>query len=129
MESMPANRVRTSRDPKPGAVLYAKDVARVRAFYEHALGQVVDVGADHVVLEAAAFQLVIIEIPRALAASVAIDDPPRRRTETPIKLVFPVGRIAKTRDAALRSGGELNPPEREWDFNGLQVRAAHTIDR
>lgn len=143
MESMPANRVRTSRDPKPGAVLYAKDVARVRAFYEHALGlEVVDVGADHVVLEAAAFQLVIIEIPRALAASVAIDDPPRRRTETPIKLVFPVGRIAETRDAALRSGGELNPPEREWDFNGcrvcdgrdpegnvVQVRAAHTIDR
>jgi hypothetical protein len=94
------------------------------------------------VLEAAAFQLVIIEIPRALAASVAIDDPPRRRTETPIKLVFPVRRIGETRDAALRCGGELNPPEREWDFNGcrvcdghdpegnvVQVRAAHTIDR
>ena len=107
---------------KPGAVLYAKNVALVRAFYQDVLGlEVIDVKSDHVVLETSTFQLVILEIPEALASSVKVENPPKRRTDTPIKLVFPISSIAKARAAAILCGGEFNSPEREWKFQGSRV--------
>jgi predicted enzyme related to lactoylglutathione lyase len=111
-----------SSNPKPGAVLYAKDVELVRAFYQDVLGlEAVDVKSDHVVLETPAFQLVILKIPKALASSVNVENPPRRRTDTPIKLVFPIPSISEARVRAISRGGEFNPPEREWDFQGCRV--------
>jgi predicted enzyme related to lactoylglutathione lyase len=107
---------------KAGAVLYAKDVASVQAFYRHVAGlTVTHTESDHVVLESPSFQLVVLQIPEAIAASIQVERPAKRRTETPIKLVFPVESIAQARTAALAHGGELNPPEREWTFRGCRV--------
>jgi catechol 2,3-dioxygenase-like lactoylglutathione lyase family enzyme len=115
-----------SPDPKPGAVLYAKDVELARAFYQDVLGlEPVDLKSDHVVLEAPMFQLVILEIPAAVASSIKVENPPRRRAETPIKLVFPVGSIADARAAAPARGGEFAPREREWEFQGCRVCDGH----
>ena len=111
---------------KAGAVVYAKSIARVSAFYSGVVGlEVVYSEADHVVLESPVLQLVVVAIPEHIAASIELADPPIRRTDTPIKLVFTVASIGVARDAAKRLGGELNPPEREWQFQGFRICDGH----
>jgi predicted enzyme related to lactoylglutathione lyase len=105
-----------------GAVLYAKDLARVRAFYEAVVGLRLERGdGDHVVLGSPVFQLVILGIPEDIASSIELASPPRRRSGTPIKLVFGVPSISAVRTAAAVHGGRLDPPEREWEFEGRRV--------
>jgi predicted enzyme related to lactoylglutathione lyase len=109
-----------------GAVVYAKDLQRVRTFYEGVVGfAAAYVASDHVVLRLPAFELVIVTIPRAIADSLEIAQPPRRRTDTAIKLVFPIHDIAAARTVAPRYGGEIDPPEKEWAFQGLRVCDGH----
>jgi len=111
---------------KPGAVLYAKSVARVSAFYvEAAALELVHSEEDHVVLESPLFQLVIVAIPERLAASIEVASPPIRRENTPIKLVFPIQSIQVVRAKAASLGGELNTIEREWRFQGSRVCDGH----
>ncbi len=113
---------------KPGAaaVLYAMDLGRMRAFYEAVLGwEVVHAGDDHAILETAAFQLILQAIPASIAETIESASPPERRTETPIKLVFPIDSIREARDAAAAHGGELDAPEREWRFRTDRVCDGH----
>ena len=105
-----------------GAVLYAKNLMLVKAFYERVLSLNVEhVEDDHVVLESPTFQLVILKVPEHIASSIEIETPPKRRTETPIKLAFEVPSISAARAIAHLHGGELFPPEREWTFQGYRV--------
>jgi predicted enzyme related to lactoylglutathione lyase len=103
--------------PKAGAVVYAKDVARVSAFYAAVLG-VVDVGREdgYVVVETAEYQLVVVAVPAPIAQDVVLATPPARRTETALKFSFPVDSIARSRAAAAQHGGQIDAPEREWQF-------------
>jgi len=111
-----------TQQPTAGAVLYAKSIERVSPFYVECCGlRVAHSDVDHVVLESPTFQLVILAIPEAIAASISITTPPVRRENTPIKLVFPVDSIDAVRKLAVRLGGELNPPEREWRYRGTRV--------
>jgi predicted enzyme related to lactoylglutathione lyase len=111
---------------KAGAVLYAKDVDRVSAFYAGLAGMAVThTEADHVVLESPVLQLIIVAIPAAVAATIDIADPPQRRTDTPIKLAFSIASLDAAREAAPRFGGELNPAEREWIYQQHRVCDAH----
>ncbi len=82
---------------RAGAVVYAKDPARVAAFYEGP----------------------------AIAASIVIETPPERRQDTPIKLVLPVSSLQAVRMAAARLGGALNAPEREWAWRGWRFCDGH----
>ena len=109
-----------------GAVLYAKSVERVSSFYAGSCGlRITHSEDDHVVLESPAFQLVILAIPQSIAASIAIATPPARREDTPMKLVFYVESIDTVRRVAASLGGELNPSEREWYFQGSKVCDGH----
>ena len=111
---------------KAGAVVYAKSIGRVSAFYSGAAGlEVAHVETDHVVLESPVLQLVVVAIPERIAASIELAVPPVRRTDTPIKLVFTVASISAARAAARSFGGELNPPDREWQFRGFKVCDGH----
>lgn len=115
-----------SQTANAGAVLYAKNLARVSRFYAQCCGlELVHSEEDHVVLESPAFQLVILAIPKAIADSISIATPPVRRENTPIKLVFPVASIDAVRRLAADLGGELNPPEREWSYQGSKVCDGH----
>ena len=115
--------------PQPvtaGAVLYAKHVERVSAFYARCCGlTVAHTQDDHVVLESPTFQLVIMAIPESIATSISIATPPIQREDTPIKLVFHVESIDAVRDVAAGLGGALNPPEREWRYQGQRVCDGH----
>jgi len=113
---------------KPAAVIYAKHLATLSQFYQATTGLVLVMAQradDHVVLASPAFELVLVAMPEAIAATVHIANPPERREDTPIKLVFAVDSLGRVRDLAARLGGELNPPEREWDFGGQRVCDGH----
>jgi catechol 2,3-dioxygenase-like lactoylglutathione lyase family enzyme len=105
-----------------GVVVYAKDLDRVTAFYSTVLGLPV-VGRDdeHVVLEAAGFQLVVLRIPTDVASAIIIATPPVRRALAAIKPVFFVPSINRVRVAAELCGGVMNDSDREWAFQGFTV--------
>lgn len=105
-----------------GAIVYAKDIQRLSRFYaEVADLEVMHEVADHVVLESETHELVIVAIPAATAARIVITTPPARRENTAFKLSFAVASLADARQAAKAAGGDLNPPGKEWEFQGLRV--------
>jgi predicted enzyme related to lactoylglutathione lyase len=107
---------------KPAAVLYAKDLSALHAFYEAALGLAARHAApDHVILESSNFQLTLVRIPAAVASEIHVETPPRRRESVPVKLVFGVADIATARGQWPALGGAVDGPEREWEFEGTRV--------
>jgi predicted enzyme related to lactoylglutathione lyase len=111
-----------TNEPAAGAVIYAKDMERVAAFYATVLGlPVAGRDEEHVRLESPALQLVVLQMPADLAATVTIAEPPARRADAAIKLVFFVAGIADIRRTVEAMGGAMNGAEREWDFDGWTV--------
>jgi predicted enzyme related to lactoylglutathione lyase len=105
-----------------GAVLYAKDVSRVVAFYSAILDLLTIERADnYVVLQSGGLQLVILGIPKNVAASIDITAPPMRRASTAFKPVFFVPSLTAVRATAEAFGGVLNPTDKEWSFRGSRV--------
>ncbi len=105
-----------------GAIVYAKDIARLARFYAAVADlEIVHEVDDHVVLESETYELVVVAIPAATAARIVISSPPVRRENTAFKLSFAVDSLAEARAAAQAAGGELNPPGKEWDFQGMRV--------
>src|SRR5215510_3744360 len=101
--------------PQPvpyGAVIYAKDYRTLAKFYEHVAGMTQrESDKEYVLLEAPSFQLVILQIPGPIAANITIEKPPRKRENTPIKLLLNVTSIENARQTAKVLNGELNGPE------------------
>lgn len=111
-----------TRSHDAGAVIYASDIRRIGAFYEQVAGlRITHAEGDHIVLESGAFQLVVVAVPARIAASIELTDPPRPREDTAIKLVLAVADMATAREAARSLGGQLLPPQREWQFQGMRV--------
>ena len=105
-----------------GAVLYAKNISSVAAFYAGVAGlRVVASEPGHIVLESAGFQLTIVATPPRIAASIHIASPPQRRENAALKLVLPVASLVTARAAALTLGGELNSADRERKFQNSRV--------
>ena len=108
--------------PKPGAVLFAKDITRVARFYAELVPMTATLTQpDLIVLESDYFQLVVHPIPLQVAKSIRIGSPPMRRTDVPAKLIFPVSDIAETMAKAPALGGELNPPAKEFEARGFRA--------
>jgi uncharacterized protein YjbI with pentapeptide repeats len=107
-------------------VIYAKDLAILRAFYQGVFQLEVEQSElDHVVLGSSTLQLVIVQVPASIASTIHIADPPVRRTQTPVKLVFDVESISAARGAVLNFRGGIDPTEREWIFQGQRVCDGH----
>ncbi|HEX7637573.1 MAG TPA: VOC family protein [Burkholderiaceae bacterium] len=105
-----------------GAIVYAKDLDRLARFYAEVAGlEIVHRVEDHAVLESATFELVVVAIPAATAARIVIARPPARREATAFKLAFPVADLEAARTAAAAAGGAIDPPAKEWRFQGLRV--------
>ncbi len=108
--------------PKPSAVVFAKDVARVAGFYQQVAGLTeVLRDKDHVVLDDAGYQLVIHGIPKKIAAGIQITSPPRVREGTPIKVCLPVLSIEQARQHAAALGGQVGAKSREWEARGFRA--------
>jgi predicted enzyme related to lactoylglutathione lyase len=105
-----------------GAIVYAKDIHVLARFYAAVADlEVMHEVDDHIVLESETVELVIVAIPAATAARIVITTPPQRRANTAFKLVFAVPSLAEARATAEANGGELDPPGKEWKFQGLRV--------
>jgi predicted enzyme related to lactoylglutathione lyase len=108
--------------PRPSAVLFVKDVARVARFYETIASMcVVHADQEHTVLGLDNFELVLHGVPKSVGDTIEITEPPRIRTNLPIKLCFPVARISDARRSALALGGMLNPSAQEWVDRGFRI--------
>jgi predicted enzyme related to lactoylglutathione lyase len=70
------------------------------------------------VLGSAAWTLTLVAMPPSIAARVALETPPQRRSDVPVKLAFPVEAIEPLRPQIGRLGGELEPAGRTWEFGG-----------
>ena len=109
-----------------GAVLYAKDLSLLVDFYAAVAGlEAQTVRDDYAVLGSEPSQLVIVRIPRRIAATIEIETPPVRREDTPIKLAFEVADFAAARQSAIDRGGAVNGVRLEWDFEGAKVCDGH----
>lgn len=115
-----------SAEIEAGAVLFAKDTTRVGAFYAAVAGlRETQRGRGFAVLERGAFQLVVHGIPASIAAGIEISSPPRRRENTPIKLVFVVSAIDAARASVAKLGGAMDPPDREMTIRGWRACDGH----
>jgi predicted enzyme related to lactoylglutathione lyase len=112
--------------PKPGAVLFAKDLPGMAQFYAGVVGlSTVHSDADVIVLESANQQLVLHGIPKHIARSIVIASPPKRREDTAVKLVFPVASLVEARERAAALGGELNSKKKEFEARGFRACDGH----
>jgi catechol 2,3-dioxygenase-like lactoylglutathione lyase family enzyme len=111
-----------SYESRTGAVLFAKSLDRVAAFYSNVLGlREANRDDDHILLESPGFQLVVHRITGGGSAAGEITVPPARRGTAAFKPVFFVPGISPLRAIAEAHGGVMEPPEREWSFNGVTV--------
>ena len=108
--------------PSQSLVIYAKDKARVSAFYRETLGLAAEEEQpSHDLLTGPGIELVVHTIPPAYSADIHLTTPPALREDTPLKPSFVVADLAAVRAAAERTGGGLNPPERAWAYRGQTV--------
>ena len=107
---------------RSGAVLFAKDVARLPSFYARVLElQVAERGDDYVTFEAPGIQRVIHAVLPEEASTIEITVPPVPRASAAIKPVFFVRSIDRVRAVAESLGGVVNSAEQEWLFRGTTV--------
>ncbi len=111
---------------QPGLVVFAKNKARVSAFYQQTLGlAVVESESSHDLLRGPGVEVVVHSIPRKVAAGISITTPPTLRDETPFKPTFVVPSLAQVRVAAEATGGGLKPEAGAWHFRGHVVLDGH----
>ena len=102
------------------AIVYVKDLARMRAFYERCFGLSVAAAGDDefCILASDDWELALVTMPEAVAATVVISDPPARREQLPVKLAFDVESIEGLRAVLTSAGGRLDPIASAWEFRG-----------
>jgi len=89
------------------ALVFVKDLARMRRFYNDVLGlAVLDDRDDAVQLDAGGVVLLLHAIPEKYASSIVITDPPKARSDTPVKLIFHVDDVRATRERLLGRGAQ-----------------------
>lgn len=113
--------------PKAGAVVFCKDVVHVARFYENVLSMSVQQAEPGlIVLESEILQLVLHDIPPAIADTITITTPPQIREDTALKLFFPVPSLVRAREVAANFGGGVQPPAQEW--SAADFRACDGFD-
>ena len=97
------------------AVLFAKNMKRVAAFYAQALGLTCTASDEHhSALNGYGFHLIVHQISQPIADGITIRQPPERRVWGAIRLNFPVQSIEDSRRAAKSLGGVVDDAPPEW---------------
>jgi hypothetical protein len=108
--------------PKAGALLFAKDLERMASFYEQVAGLTVKARVEgRVVLESAHYSLVLHALPQIVADNLTITSPPMRRTDVPVKLIFPVASLALVHTLSPMLGGGVDSESAEWIGPGFRA--------
>lgn len=102
------------------AILFAKDMQRMTAFYRDVLELVLERSTDEwAEFQAGGATLALHAIPPTIAAGIEIADPPRARANTPIKLVFEVPDLETARAHLTAHGVVLSEPFNWGACDGL----------
>ncbi len=102
---------------RQGMVVFAKNKARVSAFYQQTLAlELVEQETSHDLLRGPGIELVIHATPRKYAAGIKIAKPPRVREDTSFKPSFFVPELEAVRAAATATGGSLKPAAAAWQI-------------
>jgi len=108
---------------RAGVFIYAKDLQKVATFYQSLLGMSqLHATGEIVVLESDDIQLVVHAIPRSIAETIVISEPPVRREDAAYKFFFTVASLPEASRMATAMGGEVLPME--WQGPGFRVRNA-----
>lgn len=109
-----------------GLVVFAKDKARVSAFYQQTLLlAVVESERTHDLLQGAGVEVVVHAIPAGVAKAIHISQPPEPREDTPFKPTFVVSDLNAVRVAVEATGGWLKAANKAWHFRGATVLDGH----
>jgi predicted enzyme related to lactoylglutathione lyase len=105
------------------AVLYVKDLAVMKTFYEECFGMsAVESGRDEFcVLASGDWELSLVRVPAAIAAAFVVTDPPERRADVPVKLVFEVASIEGLHAVVTEAGGQVDPSGTAREFRGSRL--------
>lgn len=108
------------------AILFVKDLQKVAAFYIGALALTrVSGDADHTVLECDGFELVVHQIPKPIAETIVVTQPPVRRVWGAIRLDFPVASVGDSRKLARALGGEIDDAPPAWADRNANLFFGH----
>jgi catechol 2,3-dioxygenase-like lactoylglutathione lyase family enzyme len=108
------------------AILFVKDLQKVAAFYIGALALTrVSGDVDHAVLECDGFELVVHQIPKPIAETIVVTQPPVRRVWGAIRLDFPVASIGDSRKLARALGGEVDDAPPAWADRNANLFFGH----
>jgi catechol 2,3-dioxygenase-like lactoylglutathione lyase family enzyme len=103
-----------------GAILFAKDVPTLAAFYRDAFGfAVISESPTWVELGAGAATLGLHAIPKDVADAISITTPPTRRATTPIKLTFEVSMLTIAIAELTRHGAVMDAPSAFGTCDGV----------
>jgi predicted enzyme related to lactoylglutathione lyase len=104
-----------------GAVLYVKQLDRMRRFYSECFAlRIAETTDAYCVLESDVWTLSLVVVLDDLAATIQLADPPRARDDVPVKLAFSVRSIDDLRVPVSQLGGRIDPGTVPWDFKGLR---------
>jgi predicted enzyme related to lactoylglutathione lyase len=104
------------------AMVFAKDMTRMTAFYRDGLGLTVvpeKSSEGWVVFDAGGAQFALHAIPPAIAKDIAIAQPPEARSNTPIKLVFQTPELEVVCQRLANLGAKVFPPRTSGSRDAL----------
>lgn len=100
---------------KVRAVLFARNLREVAAFYSEALGMTRESGDDsHVLLKQNGFELIVHQIPKQTAEGIEIGKPPMRRVFGAVRLDYPIEDLTASRALAKSLGGQIDESPPPW---------------
>ncbi|MGH2851473.1 MAG: glyoxalase/bleomycin resistance/dioxygenase family protein [Solirubrobacteraceae bacterium] len=103
------------------AVIYVLDLPRMRAFYEACAGlSEVEAAERFCVLASGDWSLSLVSMPATTAASTVVADPPQRREQAAVKLVFDVESLDEHESLVAASGGHVDSADAAWEFQGFR---------
>ena len=106
-----------------GAFTYARDVARLSAFYQRLIGlELRSASPEREVLASPDFQLIVVAIPPAELAALPPVPAPVVPRPAAVKLFFTVPSLAAAGATAAELGGAVFGPE--WSGPGFRARNA-----
>jgi predicted enzyme related to lactoylglutathione lyase len=112
-----------------GAAIYVADLERVTRFYTQVFGlEVEDRQSGFAVLNTSGWRLYLVAMPPEVVAEFGPSDPPERREDTALKLIFGVSDLAGTRERVAANGGTLNAPDGEWVMGADRVCDGHDCE-